>query len=304
MFYKISIKDWSEALFINTLLNHISPIWAFRGQADSTWSLETTFEREGKKHNLNPYYYKTCESNIITDFKRQASQHIQNKPDDDNYVDWIAYIQHYGGPTRLLDFTYSFYVAAFFSMKSVKSNPSIWCFNINNLIKQNKQYHRLLFESGYRKTLYKCVADANISIEKKQDFSGKKKLGNVLLVEPYNQEQRLGIQQGLFLFPTEIELSFEANLSNAFSVDAGQLSPQNIGMITAEELSKKDSQLINCVQIVFENPTVIYEAISQLKSMNISYATLFPGLDGFAKSLEFHFHDMYWSINNPKKIIK
>lgn len=300
MFAQISVNEWSEAISISNLLHLKSPIWAFRGQADSTWTLKTTFEREGQKNNLDTYYYKTCESNIITDFQRQAFQYIQNIPPKDKFIDWLAYIQHYGGPTRLLDFTYSFYVAAFFSMKSIDFKPSIWCFNINNLISHQIEFKSLLFEKGYRETLNAYVEAANQNIASKQNFGTTQKKGNIYLVEPYNQEQRLGIQQGFFLFPTEIELTFEENLANSFGAKKGELSPSNLPSVNFDDLSSKQGQDIHCLQIVFEDQSVIYESINQLRSMNISSATLFPGLDGFAKSLNFHFHDMYWAINKPK----
>jgi hypothetical protein len=151
MFCKIEANTWNEATDLNDLLHSISPIWVFRGQSDSEWSLETSFEREGKKHNLNSYYYKTCESNIISDFKRQAKKYIHHPPADEDLIDWLAYIQHYGGPTRLLDFTYSFYVAAFFSMQAVGRSPSIWAINVNQLITKNEKFKSLLFDVGYRR---------------------------------------------------------------------------------------------------------------------------------------------------------
>jgi len=299
MFCKIEVNTWNDAILLNNLLTSKSPIWAFRGQSDSSWSLQTTFEREGQKHKLDTYFYKTCEANIITDFKRQALQHIQNAPDKENIIDWLAYIQHYGGPTRLLDFTYSFFVASFFSLNSATCNSSIWSINVNNLISQNDQFKSLLFEQGYRDTLNKFVDTANENVLNNQDFSSIQKKGNIYLVEPYNQEQRLAIQQGFFLFPTEIELPFANNLCGAFNTDETKLSHDNLEPKTFDDLINLKGENISIVKIVL-NSSMIYEAINQLRSMNISNATLFPGLDGFAKSLNFHFQDMCWSITRPK----
>jgi len=307
MFYKIDISKWDEAISLNNLLNSKSSIWAYRGHADSNWHLETKFERECQKHNFSSYFYRTCEKNIITSFKRQALQHIQNVPDSNNLIDWLAYIQHYGGPTRLLDFTYSFYVSAFFAAQSVKNIPSIWCINVNNLIKQNENLGILLDKIEYREILAKYADAANETLSKKQDFQDfneNQKKGNVYLIEPYNQEQRLGIQQGFFLFPTDIEMPFEKNLRDAFNVKEGGLSPEKLESKKYKEFLNIEGQEINCVQIVFTNKDVTYEAINQLRSMNISSATLFPGLDGFARSLDFHFYEMYYEIYKPKILKK
>lgn len=300
MFCKIQVNTWTEATDLNDVLHTISPIWVFRGQSDSEWSLETSFEREGKKHNLDSYYYKTCESNIITDFKRQAKQYIQPSPTEEDLVDWLAYIQHYGGPTRLLDFTYSFYVAAFFSMQAVGKSPSIWAVNVNQLIAQSEKYKSMLFDVGYRETLNEYVLEANKHICAPQDFNNNSKDGKVFLIEPYNQEERLAIQQGLFLFPSEIEKSFENNICGTFNVAENSLNPKNLELKNTNVIADLNSEEIVCAQIVFK-PSIVYEAITKLKSMNISNATLFPGLDGFARSLDFHFHDMNWSFIKPRK---
>ena len=39
---------------------------------------------------------------------------------DDNRLEWLALMQHYGAPTRLLDFTRSPYVACFFALEELK----------------------------------------------------------------------------------------------------------------------------------------------------------------------------------------
>ena len=142
MLYKIHINDWETAVSVLKIINMKNPLWAFRGQSGSDWGLKTKFEREGEQNNLNPYFYSVCESNIITGFKRQAGQYIQNIPAPNNTLDWLAIIQHYGGPTRLLDFTYSFYVATFFAIQHASSNSAVWALDINYLLKRDNEFKR------------------------------------------------------------------------------------------------------------------------------------------------------------------
>jgi hypothetical protein len=42
-------------------------------------------------------------------------------------------IQHHGGPTRLLDFTHSFYVAAFFALERATEDVAVWAVNLDRL---------------------------------------------------------------------------------------------------------------------------------------------------------------------------
>jgi hypothetical protein len=38
-------------------------------------------------------------------------------------------MQHHGAPTRLLDFTYSIYVAAYFALESADADAAVWAVN-------------------------------------------------------------------------------------------------------------------------------------------------------------------------------
>lgn len=43
--------------------------------------------------------------------------------------EWLTVMRHYGTPTRLLDFTYSLYVAMFFAAEDVEGDSVIWAVN-------------------------------------------------------------------------------------------------------------------------------------------------------------------------------
>jgi hypothetical protein len=82
-------------------------------------------------------------------------------------------------------------------------------------------------------------------------------------LQPFRMNQRLVIQQGLFLCPGNIMLSFEANLLSFAS----------------------DPDFSNRVH-KFQIPNSLrLDALAALNKMNINQATLFPGIDGFAQSL-------------------
>lgn len=45
-------------------------------------------------------------------------------PPTDDRLAWLAILQHYGGPTRLLDFTYSPYIALYFALRDREDKES------------------------------------------------------------------------------------------------------------------------------------------------------------------------------------
>lgn len=96
-------------------------LW-FRGQRDSSWGLMPSIQR----YNLP----ETEERHITNDFRIRASQVMENAPSRKEYSAWMAHMQHYGLPTRMLDWTKSPLIAAFFAVESnatdAETDSCIW----------------------------------------------------------------------------------------------------------------------------------------------------------------------------------
>ncbi len=83
-------------------------------------------------------------------------------------------------------------------------------------------------------------------------------------VNPYRRSDRMAAQQGIFLCPGDVTETFEENLSQI-------LRPRSNG---------------NLIKLTIRPSLAAKrEMFARLSRMNISRATLFPGLDGFATSL-------------------
>lgn len=86
-------------------------IW-YRGQANQRWTLMPGYLRLN-----NP----PSESTLIKKFKQSAAMLVNNIPNQS--FDWLFLMQHYGVPTRLLDWSESPLVALYFAVENHSSHP-------------------------------------------------------------------------------------------------------------------------------------------------------------------------------------
>jgi len=286
---EIKVDTWETARKVHLCMSKAEN-WAFRGQEDELWDLKTNFERKAdnfktftRKFN-NDYLQK--ETFIIENFKRRAHFYLKFLPKDNNLIEWLSLIQHYGGPTRLLDFSSSFYVAAFFAMEFSLTDCAIWAINLNSIsdaceklavsIDKNKFYDDEEYFDNLKFSNY--VLNNNIS-EKMISYA-----------TPFKVHERLSIQQGLFLFPCSLSDSFIENLVETFPLVEVIDSPKDYEITITDEIDLSIFNQWPLIKIVIPH-NCQNSALDELRNMNISAATLFPGLDGFARSLNLTFRD-------------
>jgi hypothetical protein len=265
----VHVEMWKEA----RSLAHRMTRWIFRGQSNEEWPLASSIETAASLHLCESEYIWEREDWMLKQFRRRAHHYLPSPPDAQQAIEWLSLIQHYGGATRLLDFTHSFYVASFFAVEKAEQDAAVWAVNLTLLEQAVCQHFSQDFTKIIANDVFLELANENIGSE---TIHSKV----VLSVEPFRLYERIASQQGLFLFPLNLRMSFESNFAATFYLTEP----------TITEIDHKDPFLNLCqyplVKIVI--PRKCHKsALTDLKNMNITAAALFPGLDGFARSLNF-----------------
>ena len=122
------VNSWDELqseLFAdswNKDLRRYRSRFAFRGLSDSAYRLETTLIRlDGP--------YAELERHLLRNFKKYAHRSVVER---DSIWHWLSVAQHYGLPTRVLDWTYSPFIAMHFATANIDKFDTegvIWAVN-------------------------------------------------------------------------------------------------------------------------------------------------------------------------------
>jgi hypothetical protein len=229
--------------------------WAFRGQQDEAWQLWPTITRELRNRKVNPKFWTDQEHRIIWIFQRKAAHYLEKVPEIKDVFQWMALMKHHGAPTRLLDFTWSPYVAAFFALESSTKDAAVWAINAPEIGSQCFRADK--WDDDW-------VPSPQEGLRRYQIDT----LDSVGIGEPFLKNQRLIAQSGTFACPYDIEFPIE------------------------EILSRRQNTI---AKFVLKHSTFRKRALSELYAMNVTHATLFPDLDGLARSLrnELEIHWRY-----------
>jgi len=241
--YQTCVLDSWEA-YLKAITDSPYANWAFRGQADAGWALSSTLTRYFSAFHIPQKEWELREQRALRIFKRKATHFLTHVPALKDDFEWMALMQHHGAPTRLLDFTWSPYVAVFFALERAEHDAAVWALN--------PEHFPSVGELG-RFTL-------------DQLNRGKSKF-QVAIGRPYIMNRRLIAQSGTLVVSGTLGRPVEAILRRP----AGTL-----------------------IKFILRRDAVRQTAMRELYRMNITHATLFPDLDGLARSLAYELEFKWW----------
>lgn len=252
---EITVTSWAhlqDELFEDAWSSELGRFrsrYAFRGLSDIDYRLETTLIRLGGN-------YATLERHLLRNFKKYARRSVVEQ---DSIWHWLSVAQHYGLPTRLLDWTYSPYVALHFATANIERfnlDGTIWAVNYlktHQLLPQ--RLRDKLEEEGANVFTVEMLSESIASLTELTLLGGD---DFALFFEPPSIDDRITNQFGFFSVMPDATRSLNSWLDQ---------HPQLWRKIVIPAALK-------------------WEIRDKLDQANITERVLFPGLDGLSSWLK------------------
>lgn len=248
IFHPKSWKDLQDCLFFDSFdknLDRFRSGYVYRGLNNLDFTLQTSLARLGGN-------YQNLEKHILRNFKKYAKSVSRHDPSNWN---WLAIAQHHGLPTRLLDWTYSPYVALHFAtsdLNTFHTDGIIWSVNY---VKANQSLPGVLKKAIIEEGSNTFTAEMLDSVcPNVFDLDGLSIDPFVMFLEPPSLDDRITNQYALF----SLMSSNQANLSDWLEAH------RNLHFKIIIPASLK------------------WEIRDKLDQANITERVLFPGLEGLS----------------------
>ena len=252
----IRVTSWlelQEVIFDNSwqhVLSRHRSNFVFRGAPRVSHGLETS---------LQTGHFEDQELHLLTSFRKYA---LRSAVHGDHIWNWLSLAKHHGLPTRLLDWTYSPFVAMHFATYDIRTfneDGAIWCVDYRKTNEMLPKPLRSVLE-GDDVNLFTTETLNRVATTLEQ-FDAMARHDCVLFFEPPSLDERIVNQFALFSLPSSARLSLENLLKTRDAAYKRIVIPASLK----------------------------WEVRDKLDQANITERVLFPGLDGLSQWLKRYF---------------
>jgi hypothetical protein len=187
--FPVHIRNLADYI---TVMSTTGPLW-YRGHTDQIWRLSPSALRYATEDKRN------AALGLIAEFRRIGEIKLTRPPFFNEVLKWVQLAQHYGVPTRLLDWTESPTVALYFACETLGSDGMIFMMNPVDLNRaSNPAKPRILDAHEDAGLIARYLSLPGVS--------GSKKMKTVAINPVWNSE-RIMVQKGMFtLHGTDFDL--------------------------------------------------------------------------------------------------
>ena len=273
----IIVDSWGmlqEELFKgawNDAIQRFRPPFVYRGLSDASYRLETSLMRLG-----GPFW--SLEKHLLRNFRKYSR--AQGREEPDSFWHLLAVAQHHGLPTRLMDWTYSPYIALHFALANLERfdlDGVIWRVNYEQVHDRlpSELKGQLAAEGAQAFTVELLTS---IGQERPDCHAGEKTFHQY--VETLTQFDALGGSEEFLLFfePPSID----ERIVNQYALFSVMPNPCRV----IDDWLNRHADLFQRIIIPAK---LKWECRDKLDLCNITERVLFPGLDGLGSWLKRHY---------------
>jgi len=254
---EIQVSSIDDLIYIlNDHPNH----FIYRGHADAGWKLESSLERV-IGDTWSSVIAEKFETHFLDQFSSKFHLYDYENAVPNSKLEWLSLMQHYGVPTRLIDFTESPYVALYFALEAYnpqsKRDIAVYALDYSAVMDRSISYIHSQ-DSGFNETVQ--------SVNKRQDEIFETIVDRFAyeiawIAEPKRLNARLDRQAGSFLLSGNKGQKIEDILNNGKYKDC------------------------SCKKLIISHD--LYENIfTLLRKMNITSKSIYGNLEGLARSIK------------------
>lgn len=245
----------------------------FRGLPKESYKLIPSLFRMKPARLVNDWNF--YEFQILTKFQKTAAPHLKFLPV--HFLEWLAIAQHYGVPTRLLDWTMSPLAALYFTLEShveeeISENAVVWVLDPKG--------EELVIDATYA------------SFDEWQEWFAGENFSNTCIYHPTHLAIRVNSQQGCFTIHRPPK-----NWDNFLAIE------DSINLIKTGD---ENSPIYKLKKILIPAKSCSKLWV-ELNSAGINRYTLFPDLDGLGAKFRLdvkgnkRIHYQNWEKKYPLK---
>ena len=278
------------------------PPWVFRGQSNSEWALTSSFERRfGTSRNENELV--AIERQSMNWFRELSCGEVAGLSD----AGLLAHMQHYGVPTRLVDFTHAPLIALYFALKDDRAEPfAVWASQsngVNSFYDRESRLDAVCRAPMNVRQIHAPALDSTLINNSRREqieremfvrlISGNEEglsLQNriaLAMYKPVNPNPRMCAQRGLFFASTKLSRPFELSYYEwkYFERKCFEREERPLSAIYKDKHVTVD-YIANAYAFKFEFAAAMrVEARAYLELANVRPAVLFPDFEGVAKEV-------------------